>query len=226
MLLVSALQQSDSVTCVYISPLCHHRALSAPRYTTGYISFWWEICCYFIFNFFLEGKVSLLSVFIFFFIVFVSLALMCLMFLCCCLVTKSCLIFGDHTDCSLPGSSSVHGISQARILECIAIVFSRGSSWPRDQIHVYCIGRWVLYHCTTWFGFILLGLSQLLESVSLWLLLNLASFQPLPLLSTSSLPPYSIFPELWWHIYVSCIVGRRFYHLSHQGSDIYIRHLL
>ena len=124
-LLVSALQQSDSVTCVYISPLCHHRALSAPRYTTGYISFWWEICCYFIFNFFLEGKVSLLSVFIFFFIVFVSLALMCLMFLCCCLVTKSCLIFGDHTDCSLPGSSSVHGISQARILECIAIVFSR-----------------------------------------------------------------------------------------------------
>ena len=32
-------------------------------------------------------------------------------------------------DCSLPGSS-VHGISQARILEWIAISFSRGSSWP------------------------------------------------------------------------------------------------
>ena len=124
---------------------------------------------------------SLLSVFIFFFIVFVSLALMYLLFLCCCLVTKLCLIFGDHTDCSLPGSSSVHGISQARILECVAIFFSRGSSWPRDGIHVYCIGRWVLYHCATWFGFILLELSQLLESVSLWRLLNLASFQPLPL---------------------------------------------
>ena len=35
-------------------------------------------------------------------------------------------------DCSPPGSS-VHGISQARILEWVAISFSRGSSWPRDQ---------------------------------------------------------------------------------------------
>ena len=33
---------------------------------------------------------------------------------------------------SLPGSS-VHGIFQARILEWVAIPFSRGSSWPRDQ---------------------------------------------------------------------------------------------
>ena len=35
-------------------------------------------------------------------------------------------------DCSLPGSS-VHGISQARILDWGAISFSRGSSQPRDQ---------------------------------------------------------------------------------------------
>ena len=35
-------------------------------------------------------------------------------------------------DCSLP-SSSVQGILQARILEWVAIPFSRGSSWPRDQ---------------------------------------------------------------------------------------------
>ena len=35
-------------------------------------------------------------------------------------------------DCSLPGSS-VHGILQARILERVAVPFSRGSSWPRDQ---------------------------------------------------------------------------------------------
>ena len=47
-------------------------------------------------------------------------------------------------DCS-PPSSSVHGISQARILEWVAISFSGGSSWPRDQIHVSCIGRQVLY---------------------------------------------------------------------------------
>ena len=38
-------------------------------------------------------------------------------------------------DCS-PPDSSVHGISQARILEWVAISFSRGSSWPRDWTHV------------------------------------------------------------------------------------------
>ena len=38
-------------------------------------------------------------------------------------------------DCSLPGSS-VHGILQARILEWVAISFSRGSSQPRDQTQV------------------------------------------------------------------------------------------
>ena len=41
-------------------------------------------------------------------------------------------------DCSPPGSS-VHGILQARILEWVAIPFSRGSSWPRDQTQVCCI---------------------------------------------------------------------------------------
>ena len=45
--------------------------------------------------------------------------------------------------CSPPGSS-VHGISQIRILEWGAISFSRRSSWPRDWIHVFCIGRWIL----------------------------------------------------------------------------------
>ena len=50
---------------------------------------------------------------------------------CCCLVTKSCLTLCNLMDCSLPGSF-VHGISQARILEWVAIPFSRGSSCPRD----------------------------------------------------------------------------------------------
>jgi len=48
-------------------------------------------------------------------------------------------------ECSPPGSS-VHGISQARILEKVAISFSRGSSWLRDWTCVSCIGRWSLYH--------------------------------------------------------------------------------
>ena len=41
-------------------------------------------------------------------------------------------------DCRQP-SSSIHGISQARILEWVAISFSRGSSWPRDRTQVSCI---------------------------------------------------------------------------------------
>ena len=41
-------------------------------------------------------------------------------------------------DRSLP-VSSVHGIPLARILEWVAISFSRGSSPPRDQTHVSCI---------------------------------------------------------------------------------------
>ena len=41
-------------------------------------------------------------------------------------------------DCSLPGSS-VHGIVQGRILEWVAISFSSGSSWPRNQTWVSCI---------------------------------------------------------------------------------------
>ena len=46
---------------------------------------------------------------------------------CACLVTQSCLTLCDPMDCSLPGSS-IHGFLQARILEWVAIPFSRGSS--------------------------------------------------------------------------------------------------
>ena len=66
----------------------------------------------------------------------------------CGLVTKSCLTSCDPMDCSPPGSS-VHGISQARILEWVTTSFSRGSSWPRDQTWVSCIGRPLLYHWVT-----------------------------------------------------------------------------
>ena len=46
--------------------------------------------------------------------------------------------FCDPTDCNFPGSS-VHGISQARILEWVAISFSRASSWLRDQTCIFRI---------------------------------------------------------------------------------------
>ena len=38
-------------------------------------------------------------------------------------------------DCSLPGSS-IHGILQVKILEWVAIPFTRGSSWPRDKTQI------------------------------------------------------------------------------------------
>jgi len=44
----------------------------------------------------------------------------------------------DPMDCNLPGFS-VHGTLQARILEWVAISFSRGSSQPRNQTWVSCI---------------------------------------------------------------------------------------
>ena len=58
------------------------------------------------------------------------------------------IFFCDHMDHSLPGSS-LHGISQARILERIAISFSRRSSPPRDQTYISCTGRPILYHWAT-----------------------------------------------------------------------------
>ena len=50
---------------------------------------------------------------------------------------QSCPILCDPMDCSPPGSS-VHGILQVRIVEWVAMPYSRGSSGPRDQIHVSC----------------------------------------------------------------------------------------
>ena len=61
-------------------------------------------------------------------------------------------LFCDPMDCSPPGSS-VRGISQARILEWVAISSFRGSSSPRDWICVSSvpyIGRGILYPCPTW----------------------------------------------------------------------------
>ena len=53
-------------------------------------------------------------------------------------VAQSCPTLCNPMDCSLPGFS-VHGIFQARVLEWVAISFSRGSSRPRDQTQVSLI---------------------------------------------------------------------------------------
>ena len=71
-------------------------------------------------------KVSLLSLWL------------CFSVYVCVLVAKSCLTLCDPMDCGPPGSS-VHGMLQARILEWVAILFSRGSSRPRDRTWVSCM---------------------------------------------------------------------------------------
>ena len=53
-------------------------------------------------------------------------------------VAQLCPTLCDPTNCSLQGSS-IHGVFQARVLEWVAISFSRGSFPPRDRTQVSCI---------------------------------------------------------------------------------------
>ena len=57
------------------------------------------------------------------------------------LAAQSCPTLCNPMDCSLPGSS-VHGMLQVRILEWVAMPFSKGSSWPRDRTWIsHSVGR-------------------------------------------------------------------------------------
>ena len=91
------------------------------------------------------------------------------------LVTQLCPPLSDIMDCSPPGSP-VHGILQARILECVAIPFSKGSSQARDWTWVSCIaGRFFIVGATREAPICLLDVSLLvlqtkvLISQMLWL---------------------------------------------------------
>ena len=77
-------------------------------------------------------------------------------------VAQLCLTLCDPMDYSLPGFS-VHGIFQARVLECVAISFSRGSSQLRDRTQVSCIvGR----------RFTLWATREALSPLKTWILLK------------------------------------------------------
>ena len=67
----------------------------------------------------------------------------------------ACSIVSDSLWPPGPPGSSIHGISQARILEWVAISFSRGSSRPRDWTCISCVscftGRFFpLHHLGSW----------------------------------------------------------------------------
>ena len=81
---------------------------------------------------------------------------------CVCVCVFSHSVVSDSLwpiDCSPPGFST-HWVFQARILEWVALFFSRRSSQPNDQTcvsYVSCIGRQILYHWTTWEAKLRLG---------------------------------------------------------------------
>ena len=63
----------------------------------------------------------------------------------CVLAAQSCPTLCDPMDRSLPGSA-LHGILQARVLEWVAVSFSRGSSQPRDRTQLsYIAGRFFTF---------------------------------------------------------------------------------
>ena len=87
-------------------------------------------------------------------------------YMCVCSVAQLCQILCYLIDCSPPGSS-VHRICKARILEWVAISYSRWSSRRRGQNSVSwvpCIGRWIVYH----FLKILFINSKELNDYTLW----------------------------------------------------------
>ena len=68
-------------------------------------------------------------------------------------LTGVCVCAYAQSPLTLCDPFSFRGISQVRILEHVAISYSRGSFWPRDWTclsYISCIGRQILYHCTTW----------------------------------------------------------------------------
>ena len=129
----------------------------------------------------------------------------------------------ELVDCSPPGFS-VHGIFQVRILQWVAMSYSRGSSWPRDQTYVSLVSwidRWILYHCSTWealFRFMKMLVAQswptlcdpmncIAHQASLYIEFSRQEYwSGLPFLS----PGWDRSSQPWDRTWVSCIADRFF----------------
>ena len=81
-----------------------------------------------------------------------------------CVYTQPCPTLCNSMDQS-PSDSPVHGIFQARILEWVAISFSRGSFQPSRELQtcVFCVSRWILYHWAKNWCFRIVVLEKTLE---------------------------------------------------------------
>ena len=104
---------------------------------------------------------------------------LCMVLLCWAQSLQSGLALFDSMDCSPPGSS-VHGIFQAKVLEWVAISFSRRSSRHRDQTRVSCV------FCPAVGFFTTEPLGKLLASSSMW---HQKCLQALPNVHWRQVPP-------------------------------------
>ena len=115
---------------------------------------------------------------------------------------KPCQTLWGPMDCSPPGSSA-HGISQARILQCVAISFSRASSRPRDWICISYIGRWVLYYWATREA-----------QVCVYTILKC----PFKQFSENNERPCKSY-----FLFEFCCYGQRFYHCFHNWMEVWFQ---
>ena len=112
------------------------------------------------------------------------------------LVAQSCPTLCDPMHCSPPGSS-VHGIFQVRILEWVAISFSRGSSWPKNwtrltHIAGRCFTLWTIREAP------ITERGVLKFPTRLWICLVSLFYQLVPCIFSCSL----VLCPFLWHCYV------------------------
>ena len=135
-------------------------------------------------------------------------------------------------------SFSVHGISQAKIPEWVAISFSKGLSLPRDQTHVSCTGRQILCCGTTRqalclliFALVVLAFSVKLKekkslsrptSVSLPSMLSSKNFMVSGFESDLMLWPYiQVLNPFRVYICVWCKIGVQFHYFACLSGTIF-----
>ena len=122
-------------------------------------------------------------------------------------VAQSCPTLCNPLDCS-PLGSSVHGIFQARILEWVAIFFSRGSSQPSDRTRVSrltgrCFTVWATRECShpVWYMQISSAYLRLLIFLLAVLIPACASSSPaFHMMYSASVPPFRFHysPTIWF----------------------------
>ena len=108
---------------------------------------------------------------------------------------SSCLTLCDCMDCN-PLGSSVHGISQVRVLEWVAISYSRGSSQPRDRSSVSCVSYIAGGFFYGWAPWLALTKQEIVNRICFYLVPGVLGRGGLRCLRGTGLFMFSFFPFL------------------------------